>query len=144
MILVLFNFSIYDREQTNANGETVFLELAPVDPRSLMQGDYMQLRYAVERSAPVGRLEDHEQRGYLVLRGDARNVAGFVRFHDGEPLGQNEILVRFHKRFTSVSYRTRSIYANAIRVVPDAFFFQEGDAEVYALIERQIRRVQIR
>ena len=120
MILVLFNISIYDREQTIANGETVFLQLAPLDPRSLMQGDYMQLRYAVERVAPVDRLEDHERRGYLVLRGDARNVAGFVRFHDGEPLGQNEILVRFHKRF------------NRIRVVPDAFFFQEGDADVYA------------
>ena len=120
MILVLFNISIYDREQTIANGETVFLQLAPLDPRSLMQGDYMQLRYAVERVAPVDRLEDHERRGYLVLRGDARNVALFVRFHDGEPLGQNEILVRFHKRF------------NRIRVVPDAFFFQEGDGDVYA------------
>ena len=120
VILVLFNLSIYDREQTIANGETLFLELAPADPRSLMQGDYMQLRYAVERVAPADRLAEHERRGYLVLRGDARKVAGFGRFHDGEPLGQNERLVRYHKRF------------NRIRVVPDAFFFLEGHANIYA------------
>ena len=37
VILVLFNVSIVDREKTISTGETLFLELAPVDPRSLMQ-----------------------------------------------------------------------------------------------------------
>ena len=119
VILVLFNISIYDREQTIANGETLFLELAPVDPRSLMQGDYMQLRYVIEREAPVEQLEDHERRGYLVIRGDASGVARFVRFHQGEELESNEKLVRFHKQY------------NRIRIVPDAFFFQEGHAEFF-------------
>ncbi|WP_414673872.1 GDYXXLXY domain-containing protein, partial [Marinimicrobium sp. UBA4509] len=40
-ILVLVNFSIYEKEQHLAQGEIMYLELAPVDPRSLMQGDYM-------------------------------------------------------------------------------------------------------
>ena len=119
VILVLFNISIYDREQTIANGETLFLELAPVDPRSLMQGDYMRLRYAIERTAPVDRLEDHERRGYLVIRANSAKVAQFFRFHDGEPLNPNEKLVRFHKQY------------NQIRIVPDAFFFQEGHAALY-------------
>ena len=119
VILVLLNISIYDREQTIANGETLFLELAPVDPRSLMQGDYMQLRYAIERAAPVDQLEDHERRGYLVIRGNAENVALFVRFHNGEELDANERLVRFHKQY------------NQVRIVPDGFFFQEGHAEFY-------------
>lgn len=118
-ILVLFNVSIYDREQTIRNGETLFLELAPVDPRSLMQGDYMQLRYAVENTAPVYMLEDHERRGYLVLRGDSMSVARFVRFHDGESLDAGERLMRFHRQFDQV------------RIVPDAFFFQEGHGEFY-------------
>ena len=118
-ILVLFNVSIYDRERTIANGETLFLELAPVDPRSLMQGDYMQLRYAVERAAPAGRLPINERRGYLVIRGNAENVAEFVRFHDGEPLGPSEKRLRFHEQH------------GQIRIVPDAFFFQEGHADLY-------------
>ena len=118
-ILALFNLSIYDREQTISNGETLFLELAPVDPRSLMQGDYMQLRYAVEREAPADRLQDHERRGYLVIRGDSNSVARFVRFHYGEELEPNEKLLRFHRQF------------NRVRIVPDAFFFQEGHAVFY-------------
>ncbi|XOT97907.1 GDYXXLXY domain-containing protein, partial [Alcaligenes pakistanensis] len=30
-------------------GQTVLLELAPVDPRSLMQGDYMSLNFALSQ-----------------------------------------------------------------------------------------------
>ena len=119
VILVLFNFSIYDRERTIAHGETLFLELAPVDPRSLMQGDYMQLRYAVEREALTVPMPHLQRRGYLVIRGDSDSVATFVRFHDGEELGPNEKLLRFHKQYGQV------------RIVPDAFFFQEGHAEFY-------------
>ncbi|MDE0659230.1 MAG: GDYXXLXY domain-containing protein [Gammaproteobacteria bacterium] len=118
-ILVLFNISIIDREKTISNGKTLFLELAPVDPRSLMQGDYMRLRYVVEDSVPDGVLKDHEKRGYLVLRGDSANVARFVRVHDGESHRQDERLVRFHRQF------------GRIRIVPDSFFFQEGHGELY-------------
>lgn len=119
VILALFNVSIVDRERTISNGENLFLELAPVDPRSLIQGDYMRLRYAVENSIPAGRLEQHERRGHLVLRGDTGNVARFVRFHNGERLGQDERLVRFHRQLRGV------------RIVPDSFFFQEGHRELY-------------
>lgn len=118
-ILALLNFSIYDRERTIANGEILFLELAPVDPRSLMQGDYMQLRYAIERPAPPRTLSINERRGYLVIRGNAQNVAEFVRFHGGEQPGPSEKLLRFHEQ------------RGQIRIVPDAFFFQEGHADLY-------------
>ena len=41
ILLILFNKSLLHKEDTLANGTLVLLELAPVDPRSLMQGDYM-------------------------------------------------------------------------------------------------------
>ena len=126
-ILVLFNVAIIDRERTIANGETLFLELAPVDPRSLMQGDYMRLRYAVEDAAPVAALEDHQRRGHLVLRGDSANVARFVRLHDGEPLERGERLVRFH----ATGLIAQALGSGRIRIVPDDFFFQEGHRELY-------------
>ena len=119
VILVFFNVSIYDREQTISNGETLLLELAPVDPRSLMQGDYVRLRYVVEDSVPIDELKDHERRGHLVLRRDTENVAQFVRIHDGEALDEDERLVRFHLG------RRRAM------IVPDDFFFQEGHGELY-------------
>ena len=45
VILAAANWAIASRERLISSGEVVYLELAPVDPRSLMQGDYMSLRY---------------------------------------------------------------------------------------------------
>ena len=47
LILCIINVLVYQKEQHLSNGEVVLLELAPVDPRSLMQGDYMRLRFAL-------------------------------------------------------------------------------------------------
>src|SRR2546425_2216521 len=51
MVLALLNFSIVGKERQLESGKVVFLELAPVDPRSLMQGDYMALRFKIANDA---------------------------------------------------------------------------------------------
>lgn len=118
-IFAVFNYAIYEKEQVKANGETVLLELAPVDPRSLMQGDYMRLRYAVERGVSHDFASRQKKRGYMVIALDANHVGSFVRFHDGEALQPGEKLLRYHND-----------YGN-IRIVPDSFMFQEGQAQFY-------------
>ena len=45
LLLGYFNWSVYKKEQTLKDGQLILLQLAPVDPRSLMQGDYMRLSY---------------------------------------------------------------------------------------------------
>lgn len=45
--LGIANFSIWQFEDILENGEKIVLKLAPRDPRSLMQGDYMILNYAI-------------------------------------------------------------------------------------------------
>ncbi|WP_375603982.1 GDYXXLXY domain-containing protein [Wolbachia endosymbiont of Anurida maritima] len=82
IVLVAMNYGIYEKEQIKKHGETLLLELAPADPRSLMQGDYMQLRYAIERNTPVQELALQQKRGYMVISPDENNVAQFVRFHN--------------------------------------------------------------
>ena len=47
IILALVNWTIAGKEKHLAEGKTVYLELAPVDPRSLMQGDHMALRFSL-------------------------------------------------------------------------------------------------
>ncbi len=49
MLLVLgfFFFNIIKNESVLNDGEIVLLKLRPVDPRSLMQGDYMALRFSL-------------------------------------------------------------------------------------------------
>src|SRR5690606_1427760 len=44
LLLGYFNYSIRQKEALLKTRKSVLLELAPVDPRSIMQGDYMELR----------------------------------------------------------------------------------------------------
>ena len=87
IILALANYSIYSRERLLTEGNVVFLQLAPIDPRSLMQGDYMALRFQVANDVrsritdelpgdgfAVGRRQDRHQIGARVPQ--AQNVAG--------------------------------------------------------------------
>jgi uncharacterized membrane-anchored protein len=119
-VLGLANWTIYKRERLLAEGAVVLLELAPIDPRSLMQGDYMALRFKVEVDAfGRGRKEDLAD-GRIVVRQDERGVAAFVRRDGGEPLTAGERLLRYRVRDGRVKFAT------------NAFFFQEGYARLYA------------
>ncbi len=122
LMLAGVNYSIYSKEQLLKNGRTVLLELAPVDPRSLMQGDYMALRFKSATDAFGVRMNRGlmPSDGRLVLRLDERNVAAFKRFDTGAPLSANEVVIR---------YRIR---ADQPRFATNAFFFQEGQAAQYA------------
>src|SRR5690606_14717090 len=47
LIVFFFFIAVIQKERTIKEGELVLLELAPIDPRSLIQGDYMQLNYTI-------------------------------------------------------------------------------------------------
>ena len=46
-VFTALNYAVYDKQHVVDSCDSVYLKLAPRDPRSLMQGDYMQLRYAL-------------------------------------------------------------------------------------------------
>ena len=116
LVLCAMLWNIARKEQVLAEGRRVLLELAPRDPRSLMQGDYMQLDYALAQQPRQGWPAD----GHLVLTQAQDDVARFVRRHGGEALQSGEFLLR---------YRIRD---GRLRVGAESFFFQEGQAERYA------------
>ncbi|HXV98347.1 MAG TPA: GDYXXLXY domain-containing protein [Anaerolineae bacterium] len=117
LVLGVANLLIFQKEQLLASGQTIFLQLAPVDPRSLIQGDYMALRYHITQNLPVDELPND---GYLVLKLDERNIATFDRIYQpGEPLAPDERLIRYRKRNWD------------IRLGAESFFFQEGHADYY-------------
>jgi len=119
LLLLAVNFTIYQRENLINDGRIVLLELAPVDPRSLMQGDYMALRFQVANQAFTGQDLTTLDDGHLVLTLDERDVATFSRFADSTPLADNEVLLR---------YRIRN---GRSKLATNAFFFQEGVAKDY-------------
>jgi len=115
----VFNISVYQKETVLSNGTTMLLELAPRDPRSLMQGDYMVLRYAI-----AGNLRSQMEKipvdGYLVLTVDKNHVAHFKRIHTPDTsLTNGEHLLQYRKR------------GQIIRIGAESFFFQEGHAKYY-------------
>ena len=95
LVIVAVNFLIVKKEDTLANGRTMLLRLAPVDPRSLIQGDYMVLRYAIARGISEAQLED---KGCIVVSLDENDVAKFVRVHKGESLQTDEHLLFYRNR----------------------------------------------
>lgn len=115
-VLALVNYFIYEKEQLLTRGRVVFLELVPVDPRSMMQGDYMALRFKLQNDvSSSGNLRD----GYIVVAIDSRGVGAFRRVDDGTPLAADEL---------RIFYRVR---AGQVKLGTNAFFFQEGDERYY-------------
>ena len=119
LVLLVANIGIYRNEQVLASGRTVLLELAPVDPRSLMQGDYMALRFRVADAVRDLTMDDWHD-GRAIIATDANGVGTLRRVDDGAPLAADEVAIRFRVRGGPVKFAT------------NAFFFQEGHAEHYA------------
>jgi uncharacterized membrane-anchored protein len=113
--LLVVNGLIVHKERVLDTGAPMLVELRPVDPRSLMQGDYMTLRYRI-----ADRFDSHPRDGQMVVRLDERGVADFVRWNDGAPLKAGERLLRYRDR------------ENGVRLGAEAFFFQEGKGDLYA------------
>jgi uncharacterized membrane-anchored protein len=120
LMLAAVNWSIYGRERLLETGQVVLLELAPVDPRSLMQGDYMALRFKIADEV-FGRGRSRlAEGGRIVVRIGERGLASFVRRDGGEALVHGEARLRYRVREDKVKFAT------------NAYFFQEGTASQYA------------
>ena len=107
LALAIPAYVVVRKEQIIAAQETVLLPLRPVDPRSLIQGDYMRLAYAITRDLPD--LDTLPDRGALVITLDAHRVGRFVRVDDGRPLAPGEHRLRYAKREREVSFGAESL-----------------------------------
>lgn len=120
VVLILANWSIIGKERVLANGEIMLLDLAPRDPRSLLQGDYMVLRYSLAQTI-MGQLDaPFSATGAAVVQLDENAVASFVGLDGTDQLAQDERLLQYRKR------------GESLRIAGEAFFFQEGQDEIYA------------
>lgn len=118
LLLGYFNWSVYKKEQTLKDGQLVLLQLAPVDPRSLMQGDYMSLNYKEASSA----LADQQTatRGYAVLRVDSNQVGEIVRLQTAlKPVNSDELVIKY------------KIIHHRLFLGAESFFFEEGQDTLY-------------
>ena len=138
IVLGLSNFKIAEYEHILDDGEPVILELAPVDPRSLMQGDYMELRFAIaddireatprtynEGAASYNNVPSWSK-GFALLRKDERGVAQLCRVseHVPEDFGAcTPGILMPYKSHASWPY---------VSLPSEQYFFAEGAEPYYA------------
>lgn len=123
----------YKSEQIISNGQDIYLKLAPRDPRSIMQGDYMSLNMDINnqiREYIVNETygsHDHWtddqievlcKSQYVVITTDSCNV---VRLQDAiHPKYENEMIIKLKHEGT-------------YPIVPiKSFFFEEGSEKKYS------------
>ena len=121
LVFGMSNLTILQKQEIVEDGRQVLLRLAPVDPRSLMQGDYMRLRYHGDVFPQGDIRRELPWRGTAVLALDERGIARFARIDDGTPLDSDEI---------RLAYRPGNRFGR-LRYGAESFFFQEGHADLY-------------
>jgi uncharacterized membrane-anchored protein len=108
LVLGAVNWSIVAKERIKTQGERIYLALAPVDPRSLMQGDYMALRFELASNISA------DAEGSAPLFVDARGIATL----NPSP-ATADLRIRYRVRHRQVWLGT------------NAYFFEEGTAARY-------------
>ena len=127
LLLGYFNWSVYQKEQTLKDGQLVLLQLAPVDPRSLMQGDYMRLSY---KEASSDLLDQQTAiRGYAILQIDSNQVGKIVRLQE-HPLG-----------WIVDAYAVEHLHGQFLRIFPAHLaVFQHGFRDLLPDGDRGVQR----
>ena len=108
------------RERCSPSGRVVLLELAPVDPRSLMQGDYMALRFKVADDAFGSGVGERAATAMSSCSRWRRRRGRFAASTTG-------------RRWRPTKLRLRYRWRNGLpKFATNAFFFEEGHASDYA------------
>jgi len=129
VILAPINAATISKEKRLTEGALAYLELAPIAPRSLMQGDYMALRFQLANevrnalrkntNAALGHHRTDTGDGHVIIGLNRNNKGTFKRIHDQQALQKDESLLR---------YRIRG---GAVKLATNAYFFQEGHGKYY-------------
>ncbi|MFP6648929.1 MAG: GDYXXLXY domain-containing protein [Pirellulaceae bacterium] len=131
--LVYINLFALRASRLADTGREVLLELAPLDPLSLVQGQYMQLRFAIEDTYPLeepvfGEIDR------VVLMLDEQNVGRVDRPYQGGPLGEREVLFQASVDVNDGTYR--------VRLQQRSFLFEENQQDRYQGARLGIFRVK--
>jgi len=112
---------VQEKEEVIENGQRVYVALAPVDPRSLMQGDYMRLRFALPSDAVPRRSASGRREALWAIATVDENDVATVTDVTPEPenlaSGDIALKLRFKQR--------RPVLGST------AYFFEEGTAAQY-------------
>ena len=119
--LALVRHDVAGKEAVIAHGEKIHVPLAPVDPRSLMQGDYMALNFAIPVTVRQA-LDEAEgaRQARVVARVNAQGIATVLRVAQArEALATDERLLPVQRKNGNWT------------LVTDAYHFPEGQGRPF-------------
>jgi uncharacterized membrane-anchored protein len=122
------NYDVMKKEQVITGGQKIYIALAPRDPRSLMQGDFMALNFGFPREIQEALDKDdvRHQSVSVVAALDSQGVATVLRVidpftPDTSTLPSGQIRLPLKRK------------GGQWVLVTDAFFFPEGRGEPFKL-----------
>lgn len=125
VLLIAINLNIVKKEDLITHGNKLLFRLGPVDPRSIMQGDYMRLRFdlAMILEKELRNLNENNTlvklNGQAIVETDENKVVNYVALYDNQKLKEYQYLIPYK----SDGYR--------ITIVTAAYYFQEGKRSHY-------------
>ena len=131
ILFVVTGFSANKEEGYKKSNSYFYLELAPVDPRSLLQGDYMTLNYDITDKAQEiifnGIYDSKDEnnkfldmrKGYIVVSLDENKVAKFVKLSKEKTDEKDLLFIAFKSDGFNVNINANS------------YLFQEGTGDKY-------------
>ena len=134
--VIVYSFGVKaDRDQLILTGKEIMLELAPVDPLSLLQGQYLIIDFKLEDAEiEVDENEINSNKvnyGYrhhrIVLSYNESGVAKFNRFEDDQPLNSDELLFKVRRAIR----RNNTKYFYKIDVSQNSFLIEENTEKKY-------------
>ena len=128
-VTIFFSSQIKVLENIRQNGQTVLLDLRPNDPRALMLGDFMALRYVEERNSNIPKKKDLAPSGQFVLALDDNKVGTFNRVASGRNLQEGEVLINYIRQRRNVTFGA------------PRFYFQNGTAQTFEAAEYGIFKI---
>jgi uncharacterized membrane-anchored protein len=123
IVLGAINVSIAGKERVIREGAVIFVELGPRDPRSLMQGDYMALRFELAR-----QIEANARSGGSSSALPGEGETGFADI----ALDDKGIATLANPGATPSAKLRYRIRKGAVWLGTNAFFFEEGTDTRYA------------
>ena len=146
LAIIYVNVYAWQSQQIKLRGKILFLELAPVDPLSLVQGQYMTLRFGIEKSYDATPEDQH------IIENSRGNMLAIIHL-DNRPIGtltglkpidqwqqppnpQDTLLLEVH------AWHTNSDESYTIQIQQNSFLFQENTEDRYTEAKYGMFRVQ--
>ena len=133
LALVYVNLNAWQSQQIKLRGDVLFLELVPVDPLSLVQGQYMRLRFEIEKrynatSEDQQVIQNAHGNVLAVISLDNKRIGtltGLLAPNQWQQHGDGTLQLQVHAQ------QTDSEDSYVVRIEQNSFLFQENTEDRY-------------